>query len=412
MKESLLSNCERNFVNKAVERGTRLDGRNLLEARPVKIYFGSNWGNCMVSLGQTRAVAQVTCDIQQPKTSRPNEGILHINVELNPMAAQHFDGSRQSESSILISRQLEKCFKDSKCIDLESLCIVADKQVWNLRVDVNIINHDGNLIDCASIATLAALSHFHRPDVTSTGEDIIIHPFSEKDPLPLTLYHYPVCVSFITYESGNTILDPTYLEERVGVAQLTLGINSYREVCSLHFNYLMKTMTVQDVISAVSSYAANYAAELIQQIKEAVARDVEARYKKDNRSTIRFKECITMKKLTTMNSDCISIKLRKWGKLEEMESDYVCKEEDESTKCRIIKSGEGSAELIMDTSVSVGDGGPNTWNISESSEEEGKTDIEITAEVRKEKKVIENIELSGDSEEETTEMLDSKDIMQ
>lgn len=73
-------------------------------------------------------------------------------------------------------------------------------QVWNLRVDVNIINHDGNLIDCASIATLAALSHFHRPDVTSTGEDIIIHPFSEKDPLPLTLYHYPVCVSFITYE--------------------------------------------------------------------------------------------------------------------------------------------------------------------------------------------------------------------
>lgn len=45
------------------------------------------------------------------------------------------------------------------------------------------------------------------------------------------------------------------------------------------------------------------------------------RYKKDNRSTIRFKECITMKKLTTMNSDCLSIKLRKWGKLEEMESD-------------------------------------------------------------------------------------------
>ena len=407
-----MSNCERNFVNKAVERGTRLDGRNLLEARPVKIYFGSNWGNCMVSLGQTRAVAQVTCDIQQPKTSRPNEGILHINVELNPMAAQHFDGGRQSESSILISRQLEKCFKDSKCIDLESLCIVADKQVWNLRVDVNIINHDGNLIDCASIATLAALSHFHRPDVTSTGEDIIIHPFSEKDPLPLTLYHYPVCVSFITYESGNTILDPTYLEERVGVAQLTLGINSYREVCSLHFNYLMKTMTVQDVISAVSSYAANYATDLIQQIKEAVARDVEARYKKDSRSTIRFKECITMKKLTTMNSDCLSIKLRKWGKLEEMESDDVCKEEDESTKCRIVKSGEGSAELIMDTSVSVGDGGPNTWNISESSSEEGKTDIEITAEVRKEKKVIEDIELSGDSEEETTEMLDSKDIMQ
>lgn len=72
-------------------------------------------------------------------------------------------------------------------------------------------------------------------------------------------------------------MDPTYLEERVGVAQLTLGMNSYREVCSLHFNYLTKTMTVEDVIAAVSSYAANYATELVQQIKEAIAYDVEAR---------------------------------------------------------------------------------------------------------------------------------------
>lgn len=32
----------------------RLDGRKLLEPRPVKIYFGSNWGCCMVSLGHTR----------------------------------------------------------------------------------------------------------------------------------------------------------------------------------------------------------------------------------------------------------------------------------------------------------------------------------------------------------------------
>lgn len=72
--------------------------------------------------------------------------------------------------------------------------------MWSLRIDINIINHDGNLIDCASIAALAALMHFHRPDVTSTGEEIIIHPASEKDFLPLTLFHYPICVSFITFE--------------------------------------------------------------------------------------------------------------------------------------------------------------------------------------------------------------------
>jgi len=79
-----------------------------------------------------RAIAQVSCDIQQPKTSRPNEGMIRINVELAPLAAQHFEGGRQSEAAILINRQLEKCFKDSKCVDLESLCIVADKKVTRM----------------------------------------------------------------------------------------------------------------------------------------------------------------------------------------------------------------------------------------------------------------------------------------
>lgn len=76
-----------------------------------------------------RAVAQVSCDIQQPKPSRPNEGMIYINVELNPLAAHHFENNRQCEATTLINRQLEKCIKESKCIDLESLCIVADKKV-------------------------------------------------------------------------------------------------------------------------------------------------------------------------------------------------------------------------------------------------------------------------------------------
>ncbi|XP_077254855.1 exosome complex component Rrp45 isoform X1 [Temnothorax americanus] len=340
MKETPLTNCERNFTNKCIEEETRLDGRKLLEPRSVKIYFGSSWGCCMVSLGHTRAVAQVSCDIQQPKTSRPNEGMIRINVELTPLAAQHFESGRQSEAAILISRQLEKCFKDSKCIDLESLCIVADKKVWNLRIDVNIINHDGNLVDCASIATLAALMHFHRPDVTSTGEEVIVHPASEKDFLPLTLFHYPVCISFITFKSGNTIMDPTYTEERVGVAELTLGVNSYRELCSLHFDYLTKTMTIEDVISAVSNHAANYATNLVNQIKEAVIKDVQSRYKKDDSNISRFKESIQVNKLTTTIGDHISIKLRKWDATD----DYM--EVEDEDKSRIIKHKEGSAELV------------------------------------------------------------------
>lgn len=73
-------------------------------------------------------------------------------------------------------------------------------------------------------------------------------------------------------------MDPTYTEERVGVAELTLGVNSYGELCNLHFDYLTKTMRIEDVISAVSNHAANYAMKLVQQIKEAVIKDVQSRY--------------------------------------------------------------------------------------------------------------------------------------
>lgn len=58
------------------------------------------------------------------------------------------------------------------------------------------------LIDCASVAALAALAHFKRPDVTITGDEIQIHSHNERDPIPIVLHHYPVCVSYAIYENG------------------------------------------------------------------------------------------------------------------------------------------------------------------------------------------------------------------
>lgn len=150
----------------------------------------------------SRILAQVTCEVQQPKSSRPSEGVLNINLELNPIAAPHFEAGRQSELSVQLNRLLEKCIKDSKTIDLESLCIRVNEKVWAIRVDVNVLNHEGNLQDCASIAALSALAHFRRPDVTWEGEEFIIHSSKEKDPIPIVIHHYPVCVSYAIFNNG------------------------------------------------------------------------------------------------------------------------------------------------------------------------------------------------------------------
>ena len=47
-------------------------------------------------------------------------------------------------------------------------------QVWQIRVDVHVLNHDGNLMDAASLAAITALSHFRRPDVGIHGEEVTV----------------------------------------------------------------------------------------------------------------------------------------------------------------------------------------------------------------------------------------------
>ena len=83
--------------------------------------------------------------------------------------------------------------------------------------------------------------------------------------------------TFFYFYSGISVLDPTFIEDRLSVAQLTLAVNSYREVCSLYFDYTARTGIVTDVISTVSNAAANHAAAVVKFIKEEVKRDVQAR---------------------------------------------------------------------------------------------------------------------------------------
>ena len=91
---------------------------------------------------------------------------------------------------------------DSNCVDLESLCILVEEQAWEVRVDIHILNHDGNLIDAATLATLGGLCHFKRPDVTLDGRQVVIHSLEDRNPVPLTILHYPLTLSFALFDQG------------------------------------------------------------------------------------------------------------------------------------------------------------------------------------------------------------------
>ena len=111
--------------------------------------------------------------------------------------------------------------KESRCLDMESLCVVADEKVWCVRLDVQILSHCGNAADAASVAGLAALCHFRRPDVTLRGDEVTVHPPSERDPIPLAVHHHPVCSTFAFFNcrtAATTAEAPKGAARRVVVA--------------------------------------------------------------------------------------------------------------------------------------------------------------------------------------------------
>ncbi|KAJ9585222.1 hypothetical protein L9F63_002985 [Diploptera punctata] len=364
-------------------------------------------------------MAQVTCEVQQPKATRPNEGLLFLNLELSPMGAPHFEPGRQSELGVQLNRLLEKCIKDSRCVDLESLCITAEEKVWALRVDINVLNHEGNLVDAASIAALTALCHFRRPDVTMAGELIVVHDPSERDPIPITLHHHPVCVTYAIFNKGEQVVaDPTGIEERVSESQIVFGMNAYRELCGLHLGG--SALSTSDIVLITASRAANRAAEVVETMKEALQEDSAARAEG---KPIGFAEHTSNGKILALVHDRLSLQLDTYRirrdadtlVTERRNAAVLCLKKHRSMSqspenlmeedaANVVSICKGSAELIPkeESNTTI----DKKWNIKEEEEEseEDMSDIEIVKEVSFEDRLKEvvNIELSGDSEEEET----------
>lgn len=93
------------------------------------------------------------------------------------MAAASFEPGRTGPYELLLSRTLDNTLRRARALDLESLCILAKKLVWSIRVDVHFLDHDGGLVDAACVAVIAALCAFRREDVEVRGEEVeIVYP--------------------------------------------------------------------------------------------------------------------------------------------------------------------------------------------------------------------------------------------
>lgn len=58
------------------------------------------------------------------------------------------------------------------------------------------MNDDGNVCDVAAWASLCALQHFRRSELTIRGEEVTLHPPHERNPVPLLLHYLPLSFTF------------------------------------------------------------------------------------------------------------------------------------------------------------------------------------------------------------------------
>jgi len=227
---------EKQFIEAALRENQRIDGRTPFDFRRLVINFSKD-DSAEVQLGQTRVLAVVSAQLVQPYPDRPNEGTLAIFTEFSPMADPGFEPGRPGEMAVELGRIIDRGLRESKAVDTESLCVLAGRSVWAIRLDIHILDNGGNLIDAANLAALAALLSFRRPECTlggPDGQDIIVHPPEVREPLALSIHHLPIAVTFAFLGDGDLlVLDPSLKEELVMGGRLTITINKHGEVCGV-----------------------------------------------------------------------------------------------------------------------------------------------------------------------------------
>ncbi|KAF5102487.1 hypothetical protein D0Z00_000414 [Geotrichum galactomycetum] len=275
-----LSVNEKEFVQRLLhEAGTRYDGREFDEFRQVDLQFGTSLGHVEVTLGGTRLVVVISAEVTKPLDDRPFEGQFLITTDISAMASPLFDNYRQSDDENILARLVEKAIRRSNALDLENLCIVAGKSCWLVRADVHYLDFDGGLIDATSLGVIAGLLHFKRPDTSIEGKKTIIHSLEERAPVPLSVLHIPISVTFSFFkplppaknasgaangdnnnndndendddnENGNgadtemvdspssteddvVLVDATAREEALRHGEMTITINKNREICQI-----------------------------------------------------------------------------------------------------------------------------------------------------------------------------------
>ena len=140
-------------------------------------------------------------------------------AELLPLSSPEYLPGPPKENAIELSRIIDRGIRESKMIDMKKLCIRSGELVWTVFLDIYTINDDGNLIDAAALAALAALKSAVLPKLEN---DQIMYGQLTKTKVPLNVV--PVTSTIIKI-GDKLMVDPCLEEQEAMQARLSVGVS-------------------------------------------------------------------------------------------------------------------------------------------------------------------------------------------
>ena len=220
------------YLAKLLDKDLRGDGRKPFEYRKLSIktnVVSQANGSARVKLGDTEVLVGVKIGVGKPFPDSPEEGVLMVNNELSPIAADNFETGPPTPASIELARVIDRTIRESGTIDTSKLCITPKEAVWMVFIDMTPINNDGNLFDAGLIGAIAALKSAKLPKYDKK-EDKVNHRELTNEKLPIT--EEPILCTFGKI-SNKFVVDTTDDEEKAMNTRISIGISKNGNVCAM-----------------------------------------------------------------------------------------------------------------------------------------------------------------------------------
>lgn len=214
-------------------------------SNPEYIYEPISENSSMISHNKNKILVSRSSFLARPHPERPFEGSLQIFVDSLHTIETDSNFPYGNTFMSQISSSIEKSFRQSKFLDLESLLVKPCELSWNIRIDIHILEFNSFILDACSFAILHSVSNIKIPVTCISESSPIIYSSMERTPKNVNFFFYPYIFTFPHTTSKNAGYHP--------LCQLLLGLSNTFDILSV-FQITESTYPKEIIHNALEIY--------------------------------------------------------------------------------------------------------------------------------------------------------------